>query len=177
MAKYGKAKYGLVKYGRPLSLDKNQALVDFLLTCEAIYKSPLYFNFVDAKDGVNQFLTLTEDKNIEQPYIDGSVKKMYSMSIISFLTISNNPIVKVSGISNENVSDIAVVQKLVDWVTLQNKNRNFPDFGANFVIDEIRTTTNNPNLKQIDATRSIPLAQYSFTIQVIYIDNTDVIWK
>ena len=87
-------------------MDKNQAVIDFLLTCEPIYNTPLYFNFAEAKNGINQLLTLTEDKNIEQPYIDGSVKKRFSFTIISYLTMTKNPVVKVQGINNENISDI-----------------------------------------------------------------------
>ena len=39
-------------------MDKNQATINYLLTCEPIYNTPLYFNFANIKDNVNQFLTL-----------------------------------------------------------------------------------------------------------------------
>lgn len=158
-------------------MDKNQALIDYILTCEPIYNSPLYFNFADVKNGVNQFLTLSNDKNINQPYIDGSVKKMFSFTIISYLTISNNPIVKVQGINNENISDMNIVQKLIDWIADQERLKNYPNFGEKCLVEKISTTTDNPRLDQIDATQSNPLARYSFTIQVEYIDNTNRIWN
>lgn len=158
-------------------MDKNQATINYLLTCEPIYNTPLYFNFANIKDNVNQFLTLTSDKNIEEPYIDGSIKKMFSLTIISYLTISNNPIVKIEGINNENVDDMATVQALIDWIDTQNENRNFPNFGEDCFVDKISTTTNNPRLDQIDATQSTPLARYSFTIQIEYIDNSKKLWK
>ena len=33
------------------TVDKNQAIVDFLKTCPKIKNSPLFFNFGDVKDG------------------------------------------------------------------------------------------------------------------------------
>ena len=158
-------------------MDKNQAVIDYLLTCEDIYNSPLYFNLANIKNGVNQLLKLSDDRNIEKPYIDGSVLKRYSLTIISYLTISNNPIVKVEDIDNENVTDMANVQKLIDWIEVQNTNKIFPNFGTDCLVEEIRTTTANARLDQIDATQSNPLARYSFTIQIDYVDKSKVLWK
>lgn len=158
-------------------MDKNKAVIDYLLTCKSIYNTPIYFNLANIKNGITQLVKLSDDRNIEQPYIDGSVLKRYSLTIISYLTISDNPIVKIEGIDNENVSDMLSVQNLIDWVVEQNKNRNFPNFGKLCDIQEVKTTTDNPRLDQIDATQANPLAKYSFTVQVDYIDNTDKIWK
>lgn len=160
-----------------IKVDKNQAIIDYLLTCEAIYNSPLYFNLANIKNGVNQLLKLSDDRNIEKPYIDGSVLKRYSLTIISFLTISTNPIVKVANIDNENVTDMASVQSLIDWIEEQNNNRNFPNFGEDCLVEEIRTTTSNARLDQIDATQSNPLAKYSFTVQIDYVDRSNMLWK
>lgn len=157
-------------------MDKNQAVIDYLLTCEGIKNSPLYFNFINAKDGTKQFLTLSNDKNIQKPYIDGSVEKRYQLTIQDFRSISINPLVKVPEFSNENVSDFDDVQALLDWIKVQNKNKTFPDFGQNCIIDEISTTTDNPRLDQIDATVNPPLARYSFTITINYLDISDRIW-
>lgn len=158
-------------------MDKNKALINYLITCEDIMNTPLYLNFVNAKNGVHQIQTLESDKNINLPYIDGSVKKRYSLTLITYLTISINPLVKVENINNENVADLATVQKLIDWIDEQNTNHNYPNFGNDCVIDEIGTTSNNPRLDQIDATQSNPLARYSFTIYVDYIDNSKRIYN
>lgn len=158
-------------------MDKNKSLINYLITCEAIMNSPLYLNFVNAKNGVHQIQTIESDKNINNPYIDGSVKKRYSLTLITYLTISQNPLVKVENINNENVADLDTVQKLMDWIDEQNTNHNYPDFGTECEIDEIGTTTNNPRLDQIDATQSNPLARYSFTIYVDYLDKSKMIWN
>lgn len=156
--------------------DKNEAIIEYLLTCEAINSSTLYFNFINAKDKTTGFITVDTDVALNSPYIDGSVLKRYSLTVISNLSITNNPIVKVAGFNNENVSDIAEVQALMDWVNAQEVSHNYPNFGSECVIDRIRTATNTPRLDQINATVNPPLAKYSFTIQVDYIDYTNKIW-
>ena len=159
------------------NVDKNKAVIEYLQLCPDIAQSTLYFNFANIKDAVTQFITLAQDRAIDTPFIDGAVRKRYSLTIMSFLTISDNPIVKVAGYSNENVSDMAEVQALIDWITGQDIARNFPDFGEDCEVESIRTTTNNPVLDQIDATKTPPLAKYSFTIQIDYIDNSQKIWN
>lgn len=158
-------------------MDKNKAVIDYLLTCESIYESPLYFNLADIKNGINSLILLSNDRNIERPYIDGSVLKQYSLTIQCYSTISNNPIVKVAGIDNENVSDVNNIQQLIDWIVEQNDNKNFPNFGEDCLVEEIRTTSDNPRLDQIDKTQSNPLARYSFTIQIDYLDKSKMLWK
>lgn len=158
-------------------MDKNKSIINYLITCQDIMNTPLYLNFVNAKNGVHQIQTIESDKNINSPYIDGSVKKRYSLTLITYLTISINPLVKVEDINNENVADLATVQKLIDWIDEQNTIYNYPNFGDDCIVEEIGTTTNNPRLDQIDATQSNPLARYSFTIYVDYIDNSKRIWK
>lgn len=158
-------------------MDKNQAVIDYLLTCKAIYDSPLYFNLADIKNGVNALIQQATDRNIERPYIDGSVLKRYSLTIQCYSSVSNNPIVKVQGIDNENVSDVNTIQHLIDWIVEQNEQRNFPNFGETCQVEEIRTTSENPRLDQIDKTQSNPLARYSFTIQIDYLDKSKMLWK
>lgn len=158
-------------------VDKNQAMVDYFLTCEPIYYSTLYFNFANIKDAAKQFITQSNDVSINTPYVDGAVKKRYSMTITSFVSISNNPIIKVAGYDNENISDLAEVQALIDWITEQNENSHFPEFGDGVDVEEIRTTSANPRLDAIDATSTPAIARYSFTVQVDYIDRTKVIWN
>ena len=157
-------------------MDKNQAVIDYLLTCEAIKDSPLYFNFVNARDGVKQLIILSNDKNVQSPYIDGSVLKQYQCTIQDFRSVSENPVVKIEGYGNENVVDLNDVQILLDWIKEQNKNKNYPDFGGECIIDEISTTTDNPRLDQIDASVTPPLARYSFTITIIYLDTSEKMW-
>ena len=158
-------------------VDKNQAMINYFLTCTPIYQSTLYFNFANIADAAKQFVTQSNDINLNTPYIDGAEKKRYSMTITSFTSISNNPIIKVAGYDNENISDLAEIQALIDWIAEQNENSHFPDFGTGIDVEKIQTTSANPRLDSIDANSTPAIARYSFTVQVEYIDRTKVIWN
>lgn len=157
-------------------MDKNQAMIDYLIQCPAIRDNPLFFNFINAKEDNKQFITVANDKVINRQFVDGSVLKRYTMTLIDFKSIIYQSIVKETGYPNENVEDMFDVQEIMDWVNEQNKLQLFPDFGADCVIQSIQTVTDNPNLNGIDTSTTPATAKYSFSIQVEYLDNTDVLW-
>ncbi len=158
-------------------MDKNQAMIDYLKNCPAISENPLFFNFINAKEDNKQIITVANDKAINRSYIDGSVLKRYTITIIDFKSIVYQAIPKLPGYTNENVEEMFDVQELMDWVTAQNKERNFPDFGQDCEVQEIRTATETPNLNGVDTSVTPSQAKYSFSILVDYLDKTDVLWK
>lgn len=158
-------------------VDKNQAVIDYLITCPAILNSPLYFNFINAKNDTNQFLTSSSDMYTTRRYIDGSANKIYTFSIITFKSTTDIAVPKVGGYENENVSDMATIQHLIDWIREQEELKNYPNFGDDCEIDEILTTTDNPRFDGVDNQVSPPLAVYSVTIQIRYIDKSKMIWR
>lgn len=158
-------------------MDKNKAVIDYLLTCPSIQDTPLYFNFINAKNDHTQFITVSNDTVINRLFIDGSIAKRYDFTIIVFKSISNNPISKNVVYSDENVVDMSDVQTIIDWIETQNENRVFPNFGNNCIIDSISTTTTNPNLNSIDTTVTPALARYSITIRIEYVDYTKSIYN
>ena len=160
-----------------MSTDKNQAVIDYIITCPTILNSPLYFNFINAKDDTNQFFTESTDTYSNKPFIDGSVEKIYTFTIITFKSAADIAVVKQSGYENENLSDVSDIQKLIEWIAEQNELRNFPDFGENCIIDSIETTTEQPKFEGIDEKISPPLAVYSTSIQIKYIDISKLIWR
>ena len=158
-------------------VDKNQAVIDYLISCPAILNSPLYFNFINAKNDTNQFLTSSSDMYTNKRYIDGSVGRVYTFSIITFKSATDIAVPKVIGYENENISDMATIQNLIDWIKEQEELRNYPNFGEDCEIDEILTTTDNPSFDGIDEQVSPPLAVYSISIQIKYIDKSKMIWR
>ena len=160
-----------------MSVDKNKAVINYLLQCEDIYNSPLYFNLIDAKDNTIQILTTAEDKAMSKPFIDGSVQKRYTFNLITFKSISDMEIVKAEGYDNENVDELKDVQKLLDWVVDQDVLRNYPDFGDTCSIDSIDTTTDVPNFNGINTEITPPLAMYSISIVIEYLDTSKVIYN
>ena len=157
-------------------VDKNQAVIDFLLTCPYIQGNPVFFNFITAKDNNKQIVTVTNERALHRPYIDGSVMKRYTFTIIDYKSISYNALVNLAGYSDENVEEMFDVQQIIDWITTQSDNKNFPDFGNGFVIDDMRALSDNPNLNGVDTSVQPALAKYSVSIQIDYLDITKKIW-
>lgn len=158
-------------------MDKNQAIIDFLLTCPTIQSNPLFFNFINAKDKSKQIITGAVDNSVNENYIDGSVKRRYLFSIVDFCSISYQSIPKVPGLSTENVADLKLVQDLLDWINQKGDEGTYPDFGEDCIIEEMHTTTDTPNLNGTDTSVTPALAKYSISIQIDYLDTSKMLWK
>lgn len=156
--------------------DKNQAVIDFLITCPAIKNNPLYFNFLNARDGNKQFITSANDKLMNRSFIDGSVMKRFTFTLIDYKSIAYQAVVKEAGYVNENVEEMLDVQSVMDWIEEQADNRNYPDFGTDCEIDDMRTLTDNPNLNGVDTSVTPALAKYSMSIQIDYLDKSKAIY-
>lgn len=162
-----------------MAIDKNQAVINFLLQCPQIASSKLFFNFINGSVDDKQIITTASDRQTHKPFIDGSVMKRYTFTIIDFRSVTYQAIVKTTtpGYPNENVEEMLDVQGIVDWVMDKAEAREFPDFGTDCVIDGMKTLTDTPNLNGVDRQASPPLAKYSIAIQIDYIDNTKRIWN
>lgn len=159
------------------NIDKNQAVIDFLLTCPAIQENPLFFNFLNAKDETKQLVMTGNEKSINRAFIDGSIQKRFTFTIIDYKSIAYQAIVNNPLYVNENVQEILETQGIIDWISEQNDLRNFPNFGADCEIEEMRTLTENPNLNGVDTSVSPALAKYSISIQIDYVDTSKMLWR
>ena len=160
-----------------MAINKNQAVIDYLITCPTILNSPLYFNFINAKNDTNQLLTVSNDQYTNVSYIDGSVKRIYTFTILTFKSAADIAVVKASGYPNENLSDMHDIQALIDWIKEQEELHNYPDFGEDCIVESITPTTDEPNFDGIDEQVSPPLAVYSTSIQIEYLDMSKKIWR
>lgn len=158
-------------------MDKNQAVITYLSSCPVIAKNPLFFNFAKAEDNNKQLVMVATDKKVERPYIDGSVMKKYTFTIIDYRSVIYQAVVKEAGYPNENVEELLDVQSIIDWIEEQNTSGNFPDFGEDCIIDEIQALTDTPRLNGVDNSASPALAKYSVSIQILYLDTSKRIWK
>lgn len=158
-------------------MDKNKAVIDFLLSCPQIANNPLFFNFSQAEDNNKQLVTVANDKAIERPYIDGSVLKRYTFTVIDYRSVIYQAVVNKTGYANENVEEMLDVQSIINWIEEQNDNMNFPDFGNGCIVEEIKALTDSPNLNGVDSSVTPPLAKYSVSVQIQYLDKTKVTWN
>lgn len=166
--------------------DKNQAIIDFLLTCPTIQSNPLFFNFLNARNNSKQIITQANDTSLNRNFIDGSVLKRYTFTIIDFRSVSFEAVPRNSDIPgtttqtdyvSENVEELFDVQGIIDWINEQADLHNYPDFGNDCLIDEMRCTSENPNLNGVDTSVTPALAKYSMSIQIDYLDKTKTIWN
>jgi PhoPQ-activated pathogenicity-related protein len=158
-------------------VDKNQAIIDFLLNCPQIAYNPVFFNAINAKDNDKQIITQANDVSLNSKYIDGSILKRYIFTLIDFRSVIYQPLPKVEGYMNENVEEMLDVQSIMDWVNEQADLQNYPDFGENCIIDSMSTTSDNPNLNGIDTNVTPALAKYSMSIQIDYLDTSKAVWS
>lgn len=182
-----------------MAINKEQSIIDFLRECSAIADNPLFFNFINAKPDNKQIITSGNEKSIQRPYIDGSVMKRYTFTIIDFRSVSYQAIVNTPkpqpttgtttttttttnavvgdepNYSNENVEEYIDIQAIIDWIDEQNDARHYPYFGSDCEIDEMKVLTDNPVLNGTDTQLKPALAKYSFSIQIDYIDKSKAI--
>lgn len=157
--------------------EKNTAIIKYLFNCPAIANSPLFFNFAEAEDNNKQFITTANDKKVNKEFVDGSVLRKYTFTIIDYRSIIYQALVNDPAYPNENVEELLDVQSLIDWIDEQNDANVFPDFGDKCIVDSISALTDNPNLNGVDSSVSPSLAKYSVSIQVQYLDTTKVLWN
>lgn len=151
-------------------VDKNQAVIDFLMQCPLIASNPVYFNFAEANDNSKSIITEANDKTLSKPFVDGSVMKRYTFTIIDFKSIVDQALPSILGYTSENVADIMDVQAIMDWITEQADNYNYPNFGPDCIVDDMKTATENPNLNGVDTQSRPKLAKYSMAIIIDYLD-------
>ena len=157
-------------------MDKNKAVVKFLMTCPSIVNNPLFYNFGKVGSDNQQVQTLENDVRTNTPFVDGSVSKAYQFTLIVYKAVSDRAILNREGASDENLDSAFEVQQILDWVNAQAKARNFPNFGENCVIDTMLAVTNEPNLNGVDKAVTPVLAKYSISIRIEYIDYSESIW-
>ena len=158
-------------------MDKNQAVINFLIQCPQIRDNPLFFNFAEVEDNSRQIVTMANDRVVNKPYIDGSVLKRFTFTLVDYRTVTYQSIVKLEGYPNENVSELMDIQSVMDWINEQADLHNYPDFGSDCVIESMRTATDEPTLNGVDKSVSPSIAQYSMSIIIEYIDNSKKSWN
>ena len=159
-----------------MMVDKNKATINFIATYPGIETSPIFVNFLTANDDDVQFLTDSNETALNKTFVDGSVMKRYTFTIVITKSITDLAIAK-DILDNENIGDMADIQTFMDWINEQGDNNNYPIFGDTCVIEEMHTTSENPSLDGINTDVTPALAMYSMEIRIDYIDYSKVIWS
>lgn len=157
-------------------MSKNQIMLDYLSQCEGVRQ--LYFQYGDARDNAMQLVTSSVETATRAGYIDGSQPKKLDYSLIWYKALAFLPVVTNGGGQvNANVAELDDVQIIIDWIGAQNDAHNYPDLGEDCQVDAISCLHDVPQLIGIDASYSPPLAKYTFTVRVEYIDLSRCIFR
>lgn len=157
-------------------VDKNKAVIEFLLNCDVIQNNPLFFNFADEEDGHNHFITETD--TVKKAYVDGSQLKQYTFTIASYSSVSHIAVIHDSNaLVSENMENMAKVQEILDWINKKADDREYPYFGENCVIDAMETLTADPDMDGIDTSVNPPIVRYSVGVRLTYLDNSKRVWN
>lgn len=158
------------------SVNKEEVVIEFLRSCPAIAENPLFFNFINAKSDNRQLITTGNEISTNKQYIDGSVLKKYTFTVIDFKSVTYQAVVHNPGYTNENVEEFIDVQALIDWVNEKADALEFPYFGSNCEIESMKVLTDSPVLNGTDTQVKPALAKYSFSIQIEYIDTSKALF-
>lgn len=159
------------------AIEKNQAVIEYLMTCPIIANNPLFFNFAQKEDNNQLFIRFADSMETTKEYIDGSKEQIYTFTMIVYKSVAYNPMVE--GLSDENLDEYIDVIAISEWIEQQNDNKVFPNFGDGYIIDSIETLTNVPSVstRQTESDMQPALAQYSLGVRIKYLDTNKVLWN
>lgn len=132
------------------------ALWEWFLGCASITK--LFFNF--AQEGDETTSIATSGDMLLEDYIDGSERRRYSFELIRFLPATYEPN------DRGNIDMMEDVEKILNWIELQNDAGNLPQLPENYFAEEI-SVIDEYNTDYVSA-QDGNLAKYMIPIQLIY---------
>lgn len=146
------------------------------MQCPTIQANPLFFNFANEEDGNNHVITGTD--KTKKHFVDGSILKQYTFTIAFYKSVAHVALVESDDkYKNQNMEDMATVQQVLDWIDEQAQIESYPDFGEMYEIEEMDTMTTDPDLDGVDTSVNPPIARYSISVRIEYIDRTKMLWN
>lgn len=140
-------------------MDKYEALKAFIETYQPL-NNWVYFNAVDTAAG-NTSINTDVSPQADIVYIDGSREVSLSFAIAMIKHYD-------SAASDLNVEAMAEVDAFIKWLDAQNTARNFPNFGAGYIVHEVTALDSVPSLS-VDNDRN--LAKYQFNCVVRFLQK------
>lgn len=152
-----------------------EAMLKYLAKCPAL-QGIFSFQASHAKGNTVQILTESGEAQNNRKFIDGSIEKRFDFVVAFYKSVNTAGYVVDKGSANNNLEGLLDVQELIDWLEAQNRAGNYPDFGEGNQIDRVLSMNNEPLLAWIDGVHySPPMAKYTVTVRVEYIDYTNSI--
>ena len=125
----------------------------------------IYFNATPVITGTVAMNMVAGDR-VTKEYIDGTKPKQCVFAIDMISEYDG------SGTSDVNMDALAEVESFMNWLEIQNKESNFPDFGEKCITEKVEVLTNVPQLLINEQSQ---LAKYQFQARVNYKDESEVV--
>lgn len=143
--------------------NKYAAVMDFINKCPLV-GTDTYFNFTDAtSDDGNTFLYAVPYSKPYKKYVDGDAlwRMQFEIRQIKPLCRESNTIA--------NTEALQVVTDFLNWVRQQGENKNYPDFGENCTILDLRITDDviTPMMTGMDENGAL----YAFPFEILYFER------
>lgn len=152
-------------------MTKNEIMLAYVQRCPGIRQ--LYFTAGEMLPDAVQITASSVETAAQTAYIDGSRLRYLDYNLIWFRPLSVTPVRNpATGTYNHAVAEVDDIQSIIDWVETQNDAHDLPEFGDGYVTDSIRCLQAVPQLLGIDQSYSPPLARYTFTLRVEFLDLT-----
>ena len=154
---------------------KNQIVLDYLRQCPGIER--LYFEYGERHGDAVHLMTSSVETATRSEYIDGSQPKRLDYSMVWHKALEYMPVMTEPGKTDPAVAELDDVQSIIDWINAQDRAHNYPDFGENCPVDNMRCLHDVPQLVGIDTRYNPPLARYTFTVRIEYTDMTHCVFN
>lgn len=154
--------------------DRYQATLAYLQRCEAL-SGVLNFQAFDYQhDGdIVQVVTQGSDSARNREFIDGSKECAFDLVVAFYKPQTVIPYDPAAGSGNASVQALLDVQSLIEWLDARNHAYDYPDFGDKKQVTRVWSLNSEPQLVWVDGEHyNPPLAKYTVTIRVEYMDYT-----
>ncbi len=139
-------------------MDKNKAMQEYLMQCPEI-ESFVRFNVSVGFQGDTSFQSISSTAWVER-YPRGKGIKDLNYALVQIKPHD-------TGTSAVNFEQFFDVEKVMDWITEQGKNGNFPDFGEKEKVFSIEVMENMPNISAVSEDGGT--CKYMFQLRVRYV--------
>lgn len=138
-------------------MGKLEAVYNWVKTYEG-FKN-LDFNFSIGKNNNNVLIPSPNDYVVYED-ITGSKIRHLTFSVSNYRYLSNLPNTK------DNLNNMEEVQKFLDWIDTQDKEKNYPEFPDNCTIEYVKNLNNIPTTTGMNNN----IARFYSQIQIRYIE-------
>lgn len=138
-------------------MNYNQIMLDYLKTYSPLDRF-LKFNSTQNEQDETGMNPVVGRESYIKMYTSGNTLKEYAFAIVMYKSFD-------TGYSNTNIEEMYDVQKFMNWIDEQNRNKNYPLING---VNKIENLQNMPNLAGVEENT---IAKYMFQCKVTYVEE------